>query len=540
MSKRSPKREPPKKVAHPYAGRWIARLGEQIVGQGGTPEQAVRAAKAARPKEDPEITFMPHPTPLNIPPIVGRLQALIPDKAEIYLVGGGVRDMLLGQSSKDFDFVTPAPAIPLARKVAEQLDGAFYILDKERDAGRVLLVDDDSGRIHLDFTAQRGSSLDADLRGRDFTINAMALDLRQPQALLDPLGGAADLQARVLRACSSHSFEDDPIRVLRAVRMAASFRLKIEQQSREAMRTAAPQLGSVSAERQRDEVFRLLLAPKAATSLRALELLGALKEVLPEVSALKGRGDLWESSLRTLEHLDKVLSLVGKEYPEEGAKDMYSGLIVLSLGRYRQQIGAHLDSELVAERPLRGLLCLAGLYHAAGEEAGDSAREREKATRSAALLVKRAEKLRLSSAEIERLGQIVRHQNLVFQLSKADASLTRRAIYRFFRTTGEAGVDVCLLSLAVLMSLQGQELSKNVLEQRLALLRALLESYWEHYDEIISPPTLVNGEELMAQLGLRAGQRIGMLLEALREAQAAGEVKTAKEAFALAKDLAKE
>ncbi len=213
-----------------YAGRWIAKVRGQIVAQGGTPEQAQRAAAASRPKETPEIVYMPPHSPFTFSPLLDKVRAALPD-VELYLVGGATRDAMLGRVSLDLDLVAPSDGIKLARRVANSLGADVFPLDDERDTGRVIVTHPDGSREKLDFASYRGDSLEDDLRNRDFTVNALAVDLRT-MSLLDPLSGAADLRAKKLRACSDASMRDDPIRVLRGIRQAAAFGFQIEPETR--------------------------------------------------------------------------------------------------------------------------------------------------------------------------------------------------------------------------------------------------------------------------------------------------------------------
>jgi poly(A) polymerase len=144
----------------------------------------------------------------------------------VYLVGGAVRDLLAGRRTHDLDFAVSGDVRPLARQAADLLNGAFYMLDEERNTARVIFQEDDQ-RSRMDFAALRSNNLHSDLEGRDFTINAMALDLANPETLLDPLHGAQDLLHKILRICNPHSIEDDPVRILRAVRLSLDFGLRI-------------------------------------------------------------------------------------------------------------------------------------------------------------------------------------------------------------------------------------------------------------------------------------------------------------------------
>src|SRR5687768_10189937 len=166
----------PEQISSPYAGRWVARVRGRIIAQGGTPEQALHAAQLSRHKEKPEIIYMP--VHVSYSPLIDKVRDALPDQ-EIYLVGGAVRDMLLNRASPDLDFALPSNSISLARRVANTLNADFMVLDEERDTGRVIVTDSDGTRIFLDFATYRGgSTLEEDLRARDFTINAIAFDLR--------------------------------------------------------------------------------------------------------------------------------------------------------------------------------------------------------------------------------------------------------------------------------------------------------------------------------------------------------------------------
>jgi tRNA nucleotidyltransferase/poly(A) polymerase len=534
---------------HAYSGRWVARLQGKVIAQGGTPRQALQAAKAARAKENPSVEYMASPQVYSLPPIVDRVRAALPAGQEVYLVGGAVRDLLLNRPLRDLDFALPGPVIPIARKLAQALKADFYPLDTERDAGRVLLMENGE-RLTLDFVAIQGADIDTDLAGRDLTVNAMAIDLRQPHALLDPLGGAQDLIEKRLRACTPSSFSDDPVRVLRAVRFAAGLGIQLDPDSRERMRAAAPGLKQVSAERIRDEFFHLLETHRLVTALRVLDKLGALDVVFPELQPLKGLPqptphlfDVWEHSLRVVEGLQKTLTALDENYPEEGASDLQSGLIVLRLGRYRSQIAEHFKAEAVPERSRRSLLLLAALLHDSGKaltgSVGDDGRIHfyEHETRGAKLLATRFSAMQLSNTEKDLLDTIVRNHMRPMQLTRTGKPPSRRAIYRFFRDTGAAGVDVCLLSLGDLMGKYGVELPEDELKKHLDTLRIMFEAYYERNVEIVSPPILLDGDDLMRELKITPGPKVGKILEALREAQAGGDVTTREQALAFARGM---
>ncbi len=495
---------------------------------------------------------MPTQLPLTFPPLLEKIRAALPGDESVYLVGGAVRDILLGRATHDLDFALSGDAIKTARRVANALKGGFYPLDSQRDTGRVILAAEDGRRTMLDFAAFRGPDLEADLRGRDFTLNAIAMDVRT-LALYDPLGGALDLREKRLRLCSPSAFTDDPVRILRAVRQAAAFGFRILPETRQAMKNAVKLLPDISPERLRDELFRILEGPQQATSLRALDLLGALAPVLPELPALKGVAqpsphvsDVWAHTLSVLTYLETILAALSPEYSPDTASDLFNGLMVLRIGRYRQQIAEHFNAALNVNRSLQGLLFLAALYHDIAkpltETAGEDGRMRfwgydEEGAKMAA---ERMRALQLSGVEIDRLETILRHHMRIHyhtsQLVKGQKSPSRRAIYRFFRDTGAAGVDVCLLTLADLRGTHEHNLPQEVWAACLDVVRLFMENWWEKRAESIAPPALLNGNDLMKDLDLQPGPVIGKLLEAIREAQATGEITSRPEALNFARE----
>ena len=543
-----------------YAGRWIARLRGRIVAQGGTPEQARRAAQS-RYKEIPEVVFMQPDKPLIFPPILDSVRAALPEGLPVYLVGGAVRDALLGRPVHDLDFSLPGDGIKIGRRIADTLSSAgtgtilkadFYPLDTERDTGRVIVSDEDGKRMVMDFACFRGKDLESDLTGRDFTLNAIALKLGD-YTIHDPLGGGMDLKEKLLRSCSTSAFTDDPVRILRGVRLAANFGFHILPETRTAMKEAAGLMEKVSPERVRDELFRILDGLLPGTCLRALDMLGVLDKILPELSALKGVEqipphihEVWEHTLSVVKHLEDLFTALGPNYNPETASDLLTSMLVLQIGRYRSQIGGEFAKSVTADRSLRSLILLAALYHDIAKPQTKKADEEgqfhfwEHEQLGAEMLTERARFLALSNDEIERLAVIVRNHMRIHLLTNRlmDESKppSRRAIYRFFRDTGPAGVEICLLTLADLQATYEQTLAQETWAAALEVVRMMLEAWYEKKEEQVSPPAILDGNNLMRELGLKSGPTIGKLLEAIREAQAVGTISTRAEALSLARE----
>jgi tRNA nucleotidyltransferase/poly(A) polymerase len=433
----------------------------------------------------------------------------------LYVVGGAVRDALLRRPVKDLDLTTPEHALKLARKIADVLGGDYYPLDSERQIGRVLL-EGDEGRLVIDVARFRGDDLIADLQDRDFTVNALAWDVRgDPGSIIDPTGGEQDLIDKVLRHCSAGALAEDPIRTLRAVRQSVQFGFRIEPATLADVRAQLPRLHETSPERVRDEFFRLLALPKAASALKILEVVGGLAVVLPELHDVRLCG-VWDSLLLRAETLLDVMATISPRRTDETAARFSLGMFAMALDRYRPQLQTHLDTEWADERTQQALLLFALLAAASSDEQSVLAR------------------YPLSNREQDRLALIIRQRQAYRALAEDRSPL---ALHRYWRALGEAGIDVCLLSLVELLAESGIQIDQDVWIHRLEHARATLEAWYDQYERIVEPPVLLDGNALMAETGLKPGRIIGEVLTAIREGQVVGTVTTQEEALALARSI---
>jgi tRNA nucleotidyltransferase/poly(A) polymerase len=434
-----------------------------------------------------------------------------------YIVGGAVRDALLRRRIKDVDIAVPGSGLRTARQIADLMNGAYYPLDPKRDVGRAL-VETPEGKLVIDAARFRGDSLLADLTDRDFTVNAMAVDIHgNPGWLIDPSGGEQDAIDKVLRRCNAHSIAQDPIRSLRAVRLSIMLGLRIEPATLADCRAHGARMSETSPERVRDEVFRLLALPKAASALRVADALGLTAAAFPEVQILHARS-LWQHALLQLERLAEIVITISPMRTDETAARFSLGMLVMALDRYRPQLQRHLDTQWPEERTHPALLGLAVLLLYATDADGAEAR---------------AAALPLSSKERERLSLIVRH----YEEHRDPSDLTPLGLHRYWHVVAEAGIDICLIALAEFLASASVLNDQDEWLARLVRARTLLEAYFDHYDRIVQPPTLIDGNQLMSALDLRPGPTIGSLLDAIREAQVTGMVTTTEGALAFARGV---
>jgi len=453
---------------------------------------------------------------------------------EAYLTGGFVRDTLLGRATADVDIVVAAPAMKLAPEVAHTLGGKYVALDEVNEIARVVLRREEP--LHLDFSTMRGS-IEEDLSQRDFTIDAIAVDLNDIEKpslpFIDPYDGSQDLERRVVRAISEAGFVHDPARLLRGPRLAAEFGFAIDGNTKALIQRHHELIDTVAAERVRDELCRLIAAPRAAQSLRLLDELGLLLVILPELSSTKGSEqpkehfwDVFEHSVETVAAIDFVLRT---------EVSVYYGAGTLAFVPWSSELEEHFEEEISSGHSRKTLLKLAALLHDVAKPATKAMDERGRtrflghAKEGASIAEGIMERMRFSSREKEMVQKMVMHHLRPGQLS-GEGLPTHRAIYRYFRDTGDVALDTIFLNLADHLATRGPELDLGEWREQAQKLAYVLEERFRE-ESIVSPPKLIDGHDLIDIFSLTPGPRIGKLLEAVREAQAAGDIATREEAL---------
>jgi len=533
-----------------YAGRWIALDEHQhIAGVGLTAEAAHRAGRRIRPKETLWLAWVtPHPPYLALPAWPCEpLKALLQEE-HLWLVGGAVRDLLLQRPIHDWDFAVEGGACALARRVANALGGAYVALDTERDTGRVVVNDPASDApITLDFAGLRGGDLATDLALRDFTINALALSLTGE--FHDPTGGQADLEAGLVRTTHPGAFSDDPARLLRAVRACGELGFRLEADTAAALRAHRAALRTVAAERSTAELRRIVMSAPAHEPLALAAELGLLELVLPEVTALQEveqsaphhHRTAWEHTLTAVAAMEKLLALLkGQPVPPPTQRRVQApswawGTLERTLMPHQTQLVAYLETPLTVETQPAELLKWGALLHDIGKAATRTVDAAERthfydhAPLGADLTHARLTALKFPNKARNFVTQLVAAHMRLIGMTKQPPQ--RRTSYRFYRATGEAGVGVILLALADALAVWGPTLPQDYWDGLLRAAEILLTHYFTQHEEIVAPPPLLTGHDLIA-LGISPGPELGRWLERLREAQVAAEIQTRAEAQA--------
>jgi tRNA nucleotidyltransferase/poly(A) polymerase len=426
-----------------------------------------------------------------------------------WIVGGSVRDAVLHRRSDDLDLVVAGDAEVFARSLAAELGGTVFSYSDRFSAWRIACQDG-----HVDVAPLRGATIADDLRGRDFTINAMARPLgSQPAALIDPCGGLADLRARRLALCSRGALADDPVRVVRLARLRFELELSLVPGLERAAADAAAGLGGVSVERLEHELCALLGLPSAAQAVRCLSDLGALDAALPELAACRGvtqnayhHLDVFDHTLEALAFLPQVVAALGGErFLAPPSRVGLPGAAALTP------------------------LAWAVLLHDVGKPAARDVDDDGRVTffshdRIGEELVRAiCRRLHLSRRFEQYLAVLVR-QHLRLGFLVREMPLTRRALVRFRRDVEPYVFEAIALSLTDRVATRGERTPPHSLARHFRIARDVFG------DAPAASPVLLRGGEVMELLGVGEGATVGRALAALREETDCGLVTTPAQA----------
>jgi len=449
----------------------------------------------------------------------------------VYLVGGSVRELALGKASPDLDLAVSGATLELARDLAQALDGTFVLLDEAEATARVVT----RGEV-LDLAQFRAPTLEGDLQGRDFTINALALELDAvlgggAPTLIDPWGGLNDLAQGLIRVLAPENLRDDPLRLLRAYRFAATLGFSLTPETTAAIRRFVPEFPRVAGERVHQELFLLLAAPRAAGALNEMDRAGLLRQIFPELEDLKGveqdgyhHLDVFRHSLETVGQLEEVLARPG---------DFFRALA--------REVGPY------AARPGKAaLLKIAALFHDAGKPQVQERRtDPERYTFyyhekvGLEIFTGAALRLRMSQAEVKTVATLMMLHMRPFLLMPAfrRGELTLRALGRLVRAARPELAGLFALAMGDSLAGQGPQKPADSEEVLAELADAAYGFLKERLEPLEREPRLLTGDDLIEVLGLAPGPRFREFLTAVQEAQWEGQVKTRDEALGLVRRL---
>lgn len=436
----------------------------------------------------------------NLPQLqlIRQLHAFAEEReVQLYLVGGSVRALLLNQSITDLDFALADDAITFAKAFADKIGEAFVELEEQPPTARIVIRET---RLALDFAGFRAETLEADLRLRDLTINAMALDLlslltKPVVNLIDPCDGFSDLEGRTLRFPSERVVIDDPLRLLRAYRFSAQLRFEIPEATINLIRLHKDRLPQVSLERIRDELIKILNVKNASTYLRYMDETHFLSQIIPEIEKVRGSyQDALDRRLRALEMFE-------------------TDPIPDPLQLYQPQIQAYLREELVYDLHRGQILKLALLLHKGKTE----------------IAVRVTRRLRLGRRATQLMRCLVQNHLYLMDLIDTDSPTERRAMIHFLRNAGDDWLGVLLLFYANLRALHGNTAQVN------ELIKQIADLYYGEIGPIIERGRLITGDDILRTFGRMPGPKIGRILQHIEDLQFEGQIRTPEEALEAAR-----
>jgi putative nucleotidyltransferase with HDIG domain len=462
-------------------------------------------------------------------------EALVPEPiaalraagAEGYLVGGSVRDRLLGRTTSDYDVVVPGDAAALARAVARAARGHAFRLSEGFGVWRVVARE----RWQLDLLPIHGEGIVADLAARDLTVNAIAEPLAGGD-LVDPFGGCHDLAAGRLRMVAADAFATDPLRVLRLVRLAGELGFAVEPQTAAAAARNAGALAGVAAERVFAELRQIIAGERAVAGLERMDAFGVTAAVLPELTALEGVEQNVYHHLDVHGHTRAVLA-------EAMAVELAPAAVFGAAGAELDAVLAQpFADELTGWTALR----FGALFHDVAKPQTRAVNDEGRTTfmghdvTGAEVARAVLTRLRASSRLADHVAALVRH-HLRLGFLVHQAPLDRRAVYGYLRACEPVEVDVTVLSVADRLATRGRG-AEPAIARHVELAREVMPAALRWRQAHPRPP--LRGDELVSELGLRPGPALGVILRELEQAAYAGELTTREEALAHARRLAED
>ena len=442
----------------------------------------------------------------------------LPETADaIYLVGGSVRDLLAGRRPADFDLAVNGNIRRIAGQIAAKTGGTVVNLgNRGFEVLRVASPD-----VMIDLTPLDGPDIEVDLQRRDFTVNAMAWDIRS-RRLVDCTGGLADMQRRTIRMVSSTALEKDPARLVRAYRLAAVLGFSIDSETRTAIASHHRLIGSVAAERVWAELEKLLACDCSAPHVHDMAESGLLISIFPELAPAVGCGqnqyhafDVFEHSLQAYAHLERLIVAFGSRYPELADLAEEHHLLrhapILKYACLLHDVG----------KPATRRMDAAGQVHFYGH-----------AGKSADIAAGVSERLRLSRKQRQTADVIIRHhiRPLFLYLASQKGHLGRRGMIRFFSRCGEMTLPIVVHTMADIMAkcpvIDGRD------EGFILFCSDVLTAYRDFCSRRATLPPLIDGHDLMDIFGLAPSPLVGRILKQVHERRLSGELATRDQALA--------
>ena len=456
-----------------------------------------------------------------------------------YLMGGAVRDALLNRTPNDLDFVVESQQLfELAQPLARTLDGRLIILDKSRCIFRICASSDiDSWQVDI---SQCESGIVDHLKSRDCTIDSMAIpmdsitDSDPISKIVDPTEGIADLRKSQIRLNNPQSLEDDPVRIIRIVRLACQLQFQLESNTRQNIKDSSHLLKIAPRERVRDEFLSIIALPNATNSIRLLDELGLLSQLLPVLDSSRGIVQPKEHQWVVFDHLVETIGQV--EVVLDSQKEQYS--YVSKMIPRHQSINGYFEKIVSDGHTVATFMKLAGLLHDVAKPATKTIEESGKIrflghhSLGSEMVSKIMEDFRISKRGVAFVSTIVQNHLRPAQMSPKGEMPSAKAVYRFYRDVGEAAIPTLYVNLADYLAARGSMLEEAEWSRYCGLIGHILDEGLNEKAPI-SLPKILGGHDIMEAFGLSPGPEVGHLLDFVHEAYVDGEIINKVEALDL-------
>jgi len=442
----------------------------------------------------------------------------IPAEPGIFIVGGTVRDILMGKQPTDFDIAAASPCAALARRIAEKAGSRVITLGKPGlSIYRVV-----SGNLTFDIAPIAAGGIASDLRRRDFTVNAMAWDIYH-QSLIDPLNGRADLRERRIRMVHPQNLQTDPVRLLRAFRFGAALAFFIDDETKNAIRSNSISIRQAPGERIREEWLKMLACSEAWPYIREMEETGLLTEILPELAPLKQCHQNRRHALDVFDHtMAAFSSLEGLLHHPDPVFQKNRNLAMAAVAAPNRLKLALLLHDI--GKPACRRVDENGSVHFFGHE-----------SLSAEMSQSVSRRLKLSNHHRAYLDFIIRHHlaPLFLFIDHQKQKLKRKIITRFFLKSAPLTIDLLIHAIA---DARGKKPGQPADEFE-QFCGQLMAAYFFEFQPRAKNPPLITGEDLIKEIHLTPSPLFATLLARVEEQRLTGRLRTRSQALKWVKNF---
>ncbi len=481
---------------------------------------------------------------MGLTSLINTINNSLPPDTQGYLVGGFLRDSLAHRAPNDLDILIQGTRASLLPAILTNTDISSVFDDRKNNITKLTLKDSlcDSHLREIDIKFTKASIID-NLSERDFTINAMALNLSEytpefSQAdLIDPFDGRLDILSKTVRMINPSIFKDNPIRLLRAVRLASSLKFKIDSDTGICIRQNSYLLRMSPAEAITFELLEILSNNNSKSHIEILDRLNLLEIIMPELLLGKQVSqpkehywDVWEHNLHCLEYAER-LTLGHQNSP------------IYSMSPWTKEIEDHFDQSISTTHTRKTHLKLAALLHDIAkpmtktiEESGRT-RFPDHEIIGAEMSKHILTKLKLETVTVNYVSTLITHHLRPNHMQQGVEQPTDKAIYKYFNDLESEGIDVLFLHMADYLAAKGPQLSISDWATRAKIMSHVIDTYTQQLVEVSKTPKIIDGNNLMTELNIKPGPVIGKLLAQIHEQQALGEIITYEEALDSARNI---